>query len=319
MLNQLISVFTRTKPYRYVGETVPCNLCGSMERKTVGTRDRYFNPLHTALCTNCGLVATDPMPTEDEVTRYYTNDYRVHYHNITEPRQKDVERHFLRARQRFQAVERFIPKGGKVLDFGSGGGEFVSLLCEKGIDAIGLEPNEGFAEFSRQKYGIQVIDGMWPDAEIADGTFDFIAAHHVFEHLRDPLAALEQVRKWLKPGGHFYLAVPNIADERKTPFSRFHFAHIYNFTPKTLRMMATKAGFADIDYYRQDLTDVVFKRAAQPDPDWFFAPGHGAEMQRFFETHTNRNFLFSGTVVQKWADKIFPRRAVRRLGKPTHR
>ena len=31
---------------------------------------------------------------------------------------------------------------------------------------------------------------------------------HVFEHLYQPMAVLEKVAKWLKPGGIFYLMVP---------------------------------------------------------------------------------------------------------------
>jgi SAM-dependent methyltransferase len=41
------------------------------------------------------------------------------------------------------------------------------------------------------------------------GTFDFATAFHSLEHVRDPRKALDEVRRVLRPGGWFYLGVPN--------------------------------------------------------------------------------------------------------------
>ncbi len=304
MFNQILSVFTRLKPYKYVGQNVLCNLCGSSRRETVGTRDRYLNPLHTAMCTDCGLVATDPMPTEEEVTKYYTRDYRKHYHNIEAPREKDVRAHSARAVERYAALSSAMPAGAKVLDVGSGGGEFVACLQKNGVDASGLEPNEGFANYSRTTYDIPVISAMWPDVKIEKDSLDFVTAHHVLEHFRDPCAALIRFREWLKPGGHLYISVPDICNAANTPMSRFHFAHVYNFTPQTLRMMAFKAGYEEADIFETGTTTVVFRKIDAPDPNWFFATEHAARMREFFATNTNMRFIFSGKVMQRWLDKL---------------
>ncbi len=40
-------------------------------------------------------------------------------------------------------------------------------------------------------------------------TFDFAAAIHSLEHIRDPHLALSEVARVLRPGGWFYVGVPN--------------------------------------------------------------------------------------------------------------
>ena len=41
------------------------------------------------------------------------------------------------------------------------------------------------------------------------GTFDFAASFHSLEHVGDPRPALDEVRRVLRPGGWFYVGVPN--------------------------------------------------------------------------------------------------------------
>jgi SAM-dependent methyltransferase len=49
---------------------------------------------------------------------------------------------------------------------------------------------------------------------IADGSQDFVIANHFVEHCQDPISALGNMLRVLKPGGILYLAVP---DKRYSP------------------------------------------------------------------------------------------------------
>lgn len=40
------------------------------------------------------------------------------------------------------------------------------------------------------------------------GSADFLVAHHVFEHLPNPIAGLSEWLRWLKPGGRLFLSLP---------------------------------------------------------------------------------------------------------------
>ena len=46
-------------------------------------------------------------------------------------------------------------------------------------------------------------------ATVADETFDFVIANHVLEHLTDPIRALAEWHRILKPGGLLMLALPD--------------------------------------------------------------------------------------------------------------
>ncbi len=51
---------------------------------------------------------------------------------------------------------------------------------------------------------------------VADGSYDFVIAAHVIEHMRNPLGAIEQWIRVLRPGGFLYLIVP----DKRTTFDR---------------------------------------------------------------------------------------------------
>jgi GT2 family glycosyltransferase/2-polyprenyl-3-methyl-5-hydroxy-6-metoxy-1,4-benzoquinol methylase len=46
-------------------------------------------------------------------------------------------------------------------------------------------------------------------ALVPDGSEDFVVCNHVLEHMRDPLGALREWLRVLKPGGHLYVSVPD--------------------------------------------------------------------------------------------------------------
>jgi SAM-dependent methyltransferase len=45
--------------------------------------------------------------------------------------------------------------------------------------------------------------------DVADGTYDAVLSSHVLEHLANPLAALAEWRRVVRPGGHVLLIVPH--------------------------------------------------------------------------------------------------------------
>jgi hypothetical protein len=67
---------------------------------------------------------------------------------------------------------------------------------------------------------------------------------HVIEHLNRPTQSLLHLRSILRPGGRLYVECPNLTAPPAVRSKLFHFAHIHNFTPSSLRMLAEKCGFA---------------------------------------------------------------------------
>ncbi|MGB1540509.1 MAG: class I SAM-dependent methyltransferase, partial [Rickettsiales bacterium] len=193
----------------YEGTYIPCNLCEAEAWEIVATKDRHGKPLHTALCRECGLVYTNPMPTAAAIEQYYSKDYRAQYKGVTQPKFKHIYRAGRMALERLERLKDVLKAGDTLVDVGSGGGEFVYLIHKLGLNVWGVEPNEGYAEYSRQEYDLPVQTGFWQTAEFTPGTVDVITAHHVVEHFDDPQAAIHTFAKWLKPGGYLIIDVPN--------------------------------------------------------------------------------------------------------------
>lgn len=304
MLQDVISTFTRMKRYKFTGETIHCDLCGSVERDIVGRRDRYGNPLQTCLCRGCGLVFTSPMPTDLEVDNFYRRFYRKSYHNAYKPTAKALLRAERGAASRCEAVRPALKSGARVLDVGSASGNFVRFMADQGYDSMGIEPNRGFAEYSRTENGINVQATIWQEAEIEDGSIDVITANHVVEHFRSPVAALQTFHRWLKPGGAVYISVPNVYNPDRTPYGRFHFAHVYNFTRETLIMLALKSGFEMSEDYPGDSTNILFFRRDVPVEDWQIYPDVYTKLKTYFATYTNRRYFFSAKPYARWVHRM---------------
>ena len=109
------------------------------------------------------------------------------------------------------------------------------------MQAIGLEPHEGFSAYSRERYRIEVQSATWQEADIEAGSTGMICAIHVLEHFRDPSAALVQFHDWLRHGDYLVLSVPNVEVYHRSPQGRFHFSHLYNFNRDSLILLARKA------------------------------------------------------------------------------
>jgi 2-polyprenyl-3-methyl-5-hydroxy-6-metoxy-1,4-benzoquinol methylase len=223
--------------------SIPCNLCGSDEVEEIGSLDRDGNALRSVICVRCGLSWSDPRPNENEIRRYYSKDYRIKYKGTYRPLPKHVYRALGVARYRRAFLEPFLEPGAKLLDVGSGGGEFVFLMRKLGFDAEGIEPNEGYGNYAKAELGLPIRIGFVQQFELPDAAYDAITLHHVLEHLDDPFGALQKLRRALKPGGHLMIEVPNIEGICYSPKSRFHAAHLYNFNNANLELMARKAGF----------------------------------------------------------------------------
>jgi 2-polyprenyl-3-methyl-5-hydroxy-6-metoxy-1,4-benzoquinol methylase len=98
--------------------------------------------------------------------------------------------------------------GLRVLDLGCRYGALTRAYLE-GNEILGLDVDrEALAE--AEKLGIET---RWADVEqplgLDDGSFDVVVAGELLEHVRDPESLVAEVRRVLKPGGHFVGSVPN--------------------------------------------------------------------------------------------------------------
>jgi SAM-dependent methyltransferase len=89
------------------------------------------------------------------------------------------------------------------------------------------------------------------DAPFRKGSFDAITCFNVFEHVYKPSEVLARVSEWLKPGGIFYMMVPNIDSAGARILRSYWYAlelprHLFHYSPATVKSLAHSAGLQEI-------------------------------------------------------------------------
>lgn len=256
--------FTR---YPYRGEGMACNLCGGTETLVVAETDRRLKRLRSVACTGCGLIRTDPMPNAAELDAYYASAYRAAYQFALgrRPPRHHLNRSRREAAFRADLLSPALRPGARVLDFGSGSGEFLAAA------RAGLRGDRDRAR--PRLWGLRPRRARRAGARPARRP----RARRGLRRRHGPSRAGAPARPRRHPGpsgwparagGVLYAAVPNMAATGKPPHERFHFAHVHGFVRETLDRAARRAGLVPHPAYRREDTTVVYRQADASDgPD----------------------------------------------------
>jgi ubiquinone/menaquinone biosynthesis C-methylase UbiE len=87
------------------------------------------------------------------------------------------------------------------------GDEVVFIRRAMAKHVVGVDIESKFSSEARAEGCIALGDAE--RLPFPPQAFDFAAAFHSLEHVADPSAALNEIRRVLRPGGWFYLGVPN--------------------------------------------------------------------------------------------------------------
>ena len=279
----------RIMPFTASIATVPCELCGGRNVEIVGTRDRDASPLQVVMCSRCGLVWNDPRPSAEALAAYYRDEYRQDYKGTLEPKPRHTLRAVRVAIERCSQMKRDLPQEQPILDLGAGGGEVVYVLRQLGYEASGIEPNEGYARFARERLQVPVASGRWQEATIPPDSLGAVTLFHVMEHLDQPVDAARWVRKRLRPGGLFWIEVPNVEAVCQAPSHRFHRAHLYNFNPETLAELGRRAGFEVVRTFTSadgGNVTAVLKKADPSRETGALPPGNAERIRSILRKHS---------------------------------
>jgi len=229
-------------------EQVPCPLCGGKVFSTLATTDRYDMDVVTVGCDTCGLVMTNPQPTEEALNDFYEHHYRRYYQKTDVPTLAYIReyRKDERAAYTVEFLQRhgMLKTGMRVLDIGASEGCILKALrdVEPTAQTVAVEPNPLFGAFATTHAGCKLypsVDALVPAGE---RDFDLIVINHVYEHVKEPVAFLRQLEDLLGPDGRVYIDVPDITEY--AGLESLHIAHLYHFGPTTLRRAAALAGYS---------------------------------------------------------------------------
>lgn len=109
-------------------------------------------------------------------------------------------------------VAPYIKADAAVLDVGCGQGiqlaEIRKLRPTARLSGMDISPRLVSRAMANVP-GAQIVTGDADNLAYPDEAFDVVIMTEVLEHLSDPVLALEQLRRVLKPGGWMLLTVPN--------------------------------------------------------------------------------------------------------------
>jgi ubiquinone/menaquinone biosynthesis C-methylase UbiE len=121
---------------------------------------------------------------------------------------KDINRHKLMAKQ----LTEKIPVNGSVLEIAPGPGYFCIELAKLGKYQItGLDISKSFVEIARRNakeagYKIDFREGNASAMPFQDATFDFTFCQAAFKNFSEPVKAISEMYRVLKPGGRAVIA-----------------------------------------------------------------------------------------------------------------
>jgi SAM-dependent methyltransferase len=102
---------------------------------------------------------------------------------------------------------------------GCGEGEFLAEMQSLGWSVEGLDPSAE-AVATAEARGVHARQATLSEARLEPGSYDAITFRLVFEHLRDPVRALAECRRALKPRAMLWIATPSLDSEAHRVFGR---------------------------------------------------------------------------------------------------
>lgn len=95
-----------------------------------------------------------------------------------------------------------------LLVVGCGTGLEAAILAQR-LDAsvTGIDLHDEFDEVASKYCELRVADATALGFE--DKSFDFVFSYHALEHIDDPLKAMREIKRVLKPEGGFWIGTPN--------------------------------------------------------------------------------------------------------------
>ena len=183
-----------------------------------------------------GILETFPKLSEEKLSEYY-------YHEKYISHQTQSKSLFDKA---YQFAKRFMTKrkqkmvlkfhsSGRILDIGTGTGDFLKSFDPKRWEKYAIEPNEDLHQRLKEN-NISLLDGV---DKIKNHKFDVITLWHALEHIPNLEETLQSIRESLTPNGILVIAVPNYKSFDAKFYKSFWAAwdvprHVWHFSKQGL-------------------------------------------------------------------------------------
>jgi SAM-dependent methyltransferase len=238
----------------------PCPICDTSDRSRVFRESTYderrwsaasfssrkapeYMHFRLLTCERCGLTYGSPVASPESAADAYRT---ASYDAAAESR--DAARtyaHYLRNAG-------FEP--GAALDIGAADGAFLRELRGLGFRAIvGIEPSEAPIAHAPDDVRSLIRNEMFDGSRFDENSFDLVTCFQTMEHVYEPRALLEEIRRILKPGGKVFLVAHDldalsarVLGERSPIYD---IEHVQLFNASSMRYLLKLIGFSSVQVF----------------------------------------------------------------------
>ena len=201
------------------------------------------------LCNHCHLGFSLPDLSNQELSKYYPDDYESFKPKgslLTQLLKFKYRRDIKLINQ-----ETGNKRKSEIFEVGSGRGEFLNELKKKQFKINGLEPGWSGVEFALKNYGLKLEFGYIEDHNFTQ-EYDIVVIRHSLEHIAQFYEVLEKIKnKGLKKEGLLFIKIPRLDSWEAKWFGKFWHGfdlprHRVHFTKWGIINILDKIGLAEI-------------------------------------------------------------------------
>ncbi len=223
-------------------KTVLSEICGNLKIMGSHFPDTASN---NAVCSDCGAVYVDTTACQADFDRYYESMAKtIRY---AEAFGEAVTTEYFE--NIFLAIKPYINAESRILDLGSGVGEFSEFMAAKGyrhVTAVDVSATN-IAAARQAGVNASVGNAAAPGGflNVPAQKFDLIVFSHTVEHILEMRQAMHNVKAMLADDGILFIEVPDASKYASVDMPAYFFftyEHLIHFTTETLKNLSGAFG-----------------------------------------------------------------------------
>lgn len=225
-----------------------CCVCGDTKLHYLFSSD----DLRVVRCGDCDMLMLNPQPSPQRLKRIYEASSLLQVKG-------EQEKNRLMASRRAAAdyclsllLKYRGHHSGRLLEIGSGHGDFLVQSLAKGYQVTGLEYSKQLSDEARKTLGSRatIINGQIDALKGETGVYDVCVLTDVIEHIRDPRIFMEAVHRLIKPGGVLFVVASHLNTwtpiTHKNKKVEFKPGRLFYFDESNLQTFLFGCGFRDM-------------------------------------------------------------------------
>ncbi len=235
--------------------------CGETDSRKILDYDAWGFNIPTVICKKCRTIRSEYFMDDDSLNIFYKDGfYSAHmFTNSNNPSGVGVSLdNYLREEiNKGVAIKSWIENQisfdeiKNILEVGCGCGGILEAFSNKNTQCYGIDYNEEYIEYGRQRLKNIELSVGGIDS-LGHKKFDLVILSDVVEHLNNPLAFLDALKKNMSANGILYINVPGFFG---ISFRRFgnnirqftKIEHLWCYSLNSLKLLMSNAGYTYIN------------------------------------------------------------------------